>query len=86
MGRRRFSIRRRGSTKIGVKPEWRVSAHRRRRRGVSEGAARTRSAELSIGRVVKDSDAIFFGVTKESELQRLGEAEDDRSSRTARCG
>jgi hypothetical protein len=28
-------------------------------------------AHLSIGRVVKASDAIFFGVTKEAELARL---------------
>ena len=56
--------------KIGVKPDWRVSAI-----GVDdeaflkelEGAV----AHLSIGRVVKDSDAIFFGVTKEAELARL---------------
>ena len=56
--------------KIGVKPEWRVSAL-----GVAdapflrelEGAV----AHLSIGRVVKECDAIFFGVTKEAELTRL---------------
>jgi hypothetical protein len=28
-------------------------------------------AHLSIGRVVKNSDAIFYGVTKEAELSRL---------------
>jgi hypothetical protein len=56
--------------KIGVKDEWRVSAI-----GVTdmdflqeiEGAV----DELSIGRVLKNSDAIFFGVTKEAELARL---------------
>jgi hypothetical protein len=56
--------------KIGVKPEWRVSAV-----GVSdetflkelEGAV----AHLSIGRVVKNSDAIFFGVAKAAQLARL---------------
>src|SRR5689334_462092 len=56
--------------KLGAKPEWRVSAI-----GVEdvefleelEGAV----AFLSIGRIVKDSDAIFFGVTKEAELARL---------------
>ncbi len=56
--------------KLGVKPEWRVSAI-----GVDdetflkelEGAV----AQLSIGRVFKDSDAIFFGVTKAAELVRL---------------
>jgi len=56
--------------KIGVKETWRVSAM-----GVTdteflkevEGAVE----ELSIGRVLKNSDAIFFGVTKEAELARL---------------
>jgi hypothetical protein len=56
--------------KIGVKPEWRAAAI-----GVEdeaflaelEGAV----ALLSIGRVVKDADAIFYGVTKEAQLSRL---------------
>ena len=56
--------------KIGVKPEWRASAI-----GVGdtaflkelEGAV----AFLSIGRAVRDCDAIFFGATKEAELARL---------------
>jgi hypothetical protein len=56
--------------KLGVKREWRVSAI-----GVDdetflkelEGAV----AQLSIGRVVRNSDAIFFGVTKAAELLRL---------------
>jgi hypothetical protein len=56
--------------KLGVKREWRVSAI-----GVDdetflkelEGAV----AQLSIGRVVRNSDAIFFGVTKVAELLRL---------------
>jgi hypothetical protein len=56
--------------KIGVKADWRISAI-----GIDdelflkelEGAA----ALLSIGRVVKGSDAIFFGVTREAELARL---------------
>ena len=56
--------------KIGVKAAWRVSAV-----GVDEAAflkeLNGAVAELSIGRVVNDSDAIFFGVTKTSELQRL---------------
>ena len=56
--------------KIGVKAEWRVSAI-----GVSDIAFLTEIedavGELSIGRVVKSSDAIFFGVTKEAELARL---------------
>jgi hypothetical protein len=56
--------------KIGVKPDWRASAV-----GVDdetfleelEGAI----AFLSIGRIVKQSDAIFFGVMKAAELARL---------------
>lgn len=56
--------------KIGVKPGWRACAI-----GVDDavflkelGAA---VAQLSIGRAVKDCDAIFFGVTKEFELARF---------------
>ena len=56
--------------KLGATPEWRVSAI-----GVAdtaflaelEGAV----AQLSIGRVVNASDAIFFGVTHAAELARL---------------
>jgi hypothetical protein len=57
--------------KIGVKPEWRVSAI-----GVADAAflkeLEGAVALLSIGRVLKNSDAIFFGVTKQAELARLG--------------
>jgi hypothetical protein len=56
--------------KIGAKAEWRVSAI-----GVSDIAFLKEIEEavgdLSIGRVLKNSDAIFFGVTKEAELARL---------------
>ena len=56
--------------KIGVKPEWRVSAIR-----VSDESflaeLEAAGVHLSIGRVVKNSDAIFFGATKEPELERL---------------
>jgi hypothetical protein len=56
--------------KIGVKAEWRVSAI-----GVSDitflEEIEEAVGELSIGRVLKSSDAIFFGVTKETELARL---------------
>jgi len=56
--------------KIGAKPDWRASAI-----GVDdEGFLRELEdlvAYLSIGRVVKESDAIFVGVTKEAELARL---------------
>jgi len=56
--------------KLGAKSDWRVSAI-----GIDdevflhelEGAV----AQLSIGRVVKGCDAIFFGATKEAELARL---------------
>jgi len=56
--------------KIGVKPGWRVSAI-----GVDDAAFQEElqevAAELSVGRAVKDSDAIFFGATRASDLQRL---------------
>jgi len=56
--------------KIGVKPEWRASAI-----GVADAAflkeLEAGIARLSIGRVLKASDAIFYGVTKEAELSRL---------------
>jgi hypothetical protein len=56
--------------KIGVKPEWRVSAIGVGDQAFLEELEPTVSA-LSIGRIVKGSDAIFFGVTKEAELRRL---------------
>ena len=56
--------------KIGVKPEWRAAAI-----GVEDAAflaeLEPAVALLSIGRVVKNVDAIFFGVTKEAQLSRL---------------
>jgi hypothetical protein len=56
--------------KIGVKPDWRASAI-----GVGDKAflaeLEKAIAFLSNGRVVKESDAIFFGVTKAAELARL---------------
>src|SRR5206468_3018443 len=56
--------------KIGVRPEWRACAI-----GVDDAAfvreLEDAVAHLSIGRVVKECDAIFFGVTKEAELTRL---------------
>jgi hypothetical protein len=56
--------------KLGATPDWRVSAI-----GVDdeaflkelEGAV----AQLSVGRVLKGSDAIFYGVTSTAELSRL---------------
>ncbi len=58
------------ATMLGVKPEWRASAI-----GVDdrafleelEGAV----GQLSVGRILKGADAIFFGATKEAELTRL---------------
>jgi hypothetical protein len=56
--------------KIGVKPEWRASAI-----GVADTVflkeLEAGIALLSIGRVLKASDAIFYGVSKEAELSRL---------------
>ena len=56
--------------KIGVRPEWRVSAV-----GVDDAAflkeLKGAVADLYVGRVVRDSDAIFFGATKASQLHRL---------------
>jgi hypothetical protein len=56
--------------KIAVKPEWRAVAI-----GVEDAAflaeLEPAVALLSIGRVVKDADAIFFGVSKEAQLSRL---------------
>lgn len=56
--------------KIGVKAGWRVSAI-----GVSDISflkeIEEAAGEVSIGRVLKSSDAIFFGVSKEAELARL---------------
>src|SRR5262245_30866766 len=63
--------------KIGVKPEWRASAI-----GVDDeqflAELAAAVAQLSIGRVVKPSDAIFFGVTKEAQLTRLEKLEASR--------
>ena len=56
--------------KIGVKPEWRVAALGIEDRGFLdelEGA----TAVMSIGRTIKECDAIFFGATAASQLGRL---------------
>jgi hypothetical protein len=56
--------------KIGVKPEWRASAI-----GIGDeqflAELEKLVAHLSIGRVVKNSDAIFYGVTNAIQLRRL---------------
>jgi hypothetical protein len=56
--------------KIGAKPEWRASAIGVEDAGFLE-ELEDAVAHLSVGRVAKDSDAIFFGVSKEAELARL---------------
>jgi hypothetical protein len=56
--------------KLGAKADWRVSAI-----GVDDDAflqeLEGAVAQLSIGRIVSDSDAIFVGATKEADLARL---------------
>jgi len=68
--------------KIGVKPEWRVSAI-----GVDDEAflaeLERAVSQLSIGRVLKESDAIFFGVTKETQLSRLEKLKESLKSNGA---
>ncbi len=57
--------------KIGVKPDWRASALGIDDRTFLEELERA-VAQLSIGRALRNSDAIFFGATREAELARLG--------------
>jgi hypothetical protein len=56
--------------KLGVKPGWRASAV-----GIDDQQflkeLEKSVAHLSIGRVTKGSDAIFFGATEEAQLARL---------------
>jgi hypothetical protein len=56
--------------KLGATADWRASAI-----GVDDTAflkeLEAAVAHLSIGRPIKDSDAIFFGVNKEAQLARL---------------
>ena len=56
--------------KIGAKPEWRASAVGIDDRGFLKEMG-DRIAQLSIGRVLADSDAIFFGATDAAQLSRL---------------
>jgi hypothetical protein len=57
--------------KLGVKPDWRVSVL-----SVGDPAflAELRGAvtQVGVGRVLDESDAIFFGASHEKELVRLG--------------
>jgi len=59
-----------GKDKIGVKPGWRVSAIGRVDQHFLDEIGRA-VASLSIGRVLKSSDAIFLGATKDADLRRL---------------
>ena|SRR5437867_8448833 len=56
--------------KLGVKPEWRASALGIDDREFLKELEDT-VAHLSIGRVQKASDAIFFGATKAGQLTRM---------------
>jgi len=56
--------------KIGAKPEWRASAIAVNDEQFLAELERA-IAYLSIGRAARNSDAIFYGVTKEAELARL---------------
>jgi hypothetical protein len=55
--------------KIGVKPDWRVALGIRDEDFLAE--LERAGALVSIGRTVKDCDAIFFGATSASQLGRL---------------
>ena len=56
--------------KLGVKPDWRASAL-----GVEDEAFLAELegaiARVSIGRLIKECDAVFYGVTKADQLHRL---------------
>jgi hypothetical protein len=56
--------------KIGVRPHWRASAIGVDDCGFLDQLERA-VAELTIGRLARDRDAIFFGATDVSQLQRL---------------
>jgi hypothetical protein len=56
--------------KIGVKPEWRVSVVSVGDPGFIE-ELRAAAAHVTVGRVVDESDAIFFGAVNAKELVRL---------------
>jgi len=56
--------------KLGVKPEWRVSVI-----GIDDDSLVQEiaavAARLSVGRVIKESDAIFFGANRANDLTRI---------------
>ena len=57
-------------TKLGVKPDWRVAVLGIRDEDFVAELKRA-AALVSIGRTLKDCDAIFFGTTSASQLGRL---------------
>jgi hypothetical protein len=68
--------------KIGVKQQWRVSVLGMSDEAFLEEIERAVS-QVSIGRVLKESDAIFVGATKEAELARLAKLKDSLKSNGA---
>jgi hypothetical protein len=57
--------------RLGVKPGWRVSVVGEIDRAFTSELKR-RVARLSVGRVLERSNAIFFGASREADLDRLG--------------
>ena len=70
MAERNYSHRTR-LQKLGVKPDWRVSVVSV---GDPEFVNELRGAveQVGVGRILADSDAIFFGAINAKELVRLG--------------
>lgn len=58
--------------KLGVKPEWKACAIGLNEPSFLEELGRN-VATLTVGRVAKDADAIFFGATNAAQLNRLDE-------------
>jgi hypothetical protein len=56
--------------KLGAKPDWRASALGIGDQDFLKELERA-VAQLSVGRMLKSSDAIFFGATREADLARL---------------
>ena len=56
--------------KIGVKPEWKASAIGVEDQGFLDELERA-IAELTVGRLVRNADAIFFGASRAADLSRL---------------
>jgi hypothetical protein len=56
--------------KLGVKPAWRVSVINVEDRAFLDELRRA-AAVVTVGRTRRDCDAVFYGVTRESQLPRL---------------